>query len=79
MLFAPLWSLAVGVGHKEHSRSPVSSSDSRSFKTEHDDVIPCLLQILDHLPGGNPEDSRYVLTDNAMRAQLSDNSEHFRP
>jgi hypothetical protein len=57
----------------------VPSSDSRSFKIEHDDVIACALQILDHLPGGNLEDSRYILTDNAARAQLSDNPEHLRP
>ena len=37
------------------------------------------LQILDHLPGGNLDDSRNVLTDNATRAQLGDNSEHLRP
>ena len=84
MLFAPLQSRAVGVGHiceadEEDPRSPVPSSDSRSLKIKHDDVIASTLQILDHLPGGNLDDSRYVLTDNAMRAQLSDNSEHLRP
>ena len=55
------------------------SSDSRSLKIKHDDVIASTLQILDHLPGGNLDDSRYVLTDNATRAQLGDNSEHLRP
>ena len=55
------------------------SADSRSLKIEHDHVIACLLQILDHLPGGNMDDSRYVLTEDAMRAQLPDNSEHLRP
>ena len=73
-------SIVFGVGRNEkHSRSPVPSSDSRSFIIEHDDVIASVLQILDHLPGGNLDDSRYVLTDDAMRAQLSDNSEHLRP
>ena len=46
---------------------------------KHDDVIACALQILDHLPGGNLEDSRYILTDDATRAQFSDNPEHLRP
>jgi hypothetical protein len=46
---------------------------------QHDDVIACTLQILDHLPGGNADDSRYVLTDDAMRPKLPDNAEHFRP
>lgn len=46
---------------------------------KHDDVIACAFQILDHLPGGNLEDSRYILTDDAMRAQFSDNPQHLRP
>lgn len=72
-------SIVFGVAHKEHPASSVPSADSRSFKIKHDNVIACALQILDHLPGGKLDDSRYVLTDDSMRAQLSDNSEHFRP
>lgn len=72
-------SIVFGVAHKEDPASSVPRSDSRSFIIEHDDVIASVLQIIDHLPGGNLDDSRYVLTDDAMRAQLSDNSEHLRP
>lgn len=86
--FAVYPSAAHGVSHKipspgtrdeKASCPPVPSSDSRSLKLQHDDVIACTLQILDHLPGGNLDDSRYVFTDDAMRLKLPDNAEHFRP
>ena len=72
-------SIVFGVAHKEDPASSVPSSDSRSFKIKHEDVIAFTLQILDPLPGGNADDSRYVLTDDAMRPKLPDNAEHFRP
>lgn len=80
----PLLSEAFGVGqivdpHEKASCPPVPSSDSRSLKLQHDDVIACTLQILDHLPGGNLDDSRHILTDDAMRPKLPDNAAHFRP
>lgn len=64
---------------KRDALSSVRCSDSRSFKIKHDDVIALTLQVRDHVPGGNSQDSRYVLTDDPTRRKFSDNSEHFRP
>jgi hypothetical protein len=67
------------VGNKRDPFSPVDRADSRSFKIKHRDVIAFTLQVRDHVPGGNSQDSRYVLTEYPTRRKLSDNSEHFRP
>ena len=75
----PFQSEATGVGNKRDSLSPVERADSRSFKIKHRDVIALALQVRDHVPGGNSQDSRYVLTEYPTRRKLSDNSEHFRP
>ena len=79
--FGPPFSptVAVTVGNKRDPLSPVERADSRSFKIKHRDVKALALQVRDHVPGGNSQDSRYVLTEYPTRRKLSDNSEHFRP
>ena len=71
--------MLVYVGHKRDPCPSVRRSDSRSLKIKHRDVITFALQVRDHVPGGNSQDSRYVLTEYPTRRKLSDNSEHFRP
>ena len=69
----------VGRGHDKDSLSLVQSADIPSRRT----VSPCF--VADALQFGkdsrkrNSNKSRNVLTDNAARAQLSDNPEHLRP
>ena len=63
----------------QHAGAAVRCADSRSFKIKHDGVIAFTLQVLYNVGSGNPQDSRYILTDNPTRRKFSDNSKHFWP
>jgi hypothetical protein len=69
----------VPIADEDNAGAAVRRADSRSFIHKHDDVIACTFQVRDNVGSGNPQDSRYVFSDNPTRRKFGDNPEHFGP